>query len=603
VRCISRLTLLFIAIACGFALAIPSASAADQTTYTATITIPVPPASNYAGSGGGDGWAVAMTPTAVYNVFHHQSSMTVACHLQADATPCWDPRTITDAGGGGFATSAHPGLSLSQATGKLYVYGTRTSDSTGGVVCIDTVAAATSDDPFCGFTPLSAVGEAPPIGHSQISDGVVSGSRFYAFNFVSGVAVTGTQNKLMCFDLTALAACADQPYSIGLPDGVVSVSNYPSPSIAPIAGQIIVPIAVADAPLLACFDAAAAAPCTGAWPAAAPAGYISTSGAPFPLISAAGQVTGLCLPDGTDECYSLSGATMSTPAGMAAAIPETSGWNGQGLVIGPRVYVPDGNANAVDCFDASTGASCVNFPKPIADLELLYTVNPDPQRPTCIWVNADGGSQQIQNFDAFTGAGCGQGGIRVVSASVIVPSVTCQPASFTSLQVLAPARPTYASGSVAFEDGDANPIPGIPDQALDATGATDLTPLNLSTSSGLPQFLLTLTDETAPPAAVQVQLTWVGTNDPTCLANGATVTATSTPKPTPTPTPTATTAAPTVSVSIAPEAVATTEELAATGRDSGRLSLVALAALVSGAALVAAGNAGFRRRSASRAHR
>ncbi len=49
-------------------------AAAATTTYSATETIPVPPASNYAGSGGGDGWAVALSTGDVYNVFHHQAT-------------------------------------------------------------------------------------------------------------------------------------------------------------------------------------------------------------------------------------------------------------------------------------------------------------------------------------------------------------------------------------------------------------------------------------------------------------------------------------------------------------------------------------------------
>ena len=111
------------------------------------------------------------------------------------------PETITDASGADFATSGQPGLWLDQASGKLYVYGTRTSDQTGGVVCIDTVAAATVTDPFCGFTPLTAIGEAPlNQGISAISAPAAVDGRWYAFNYVEGSAVSGTQNKLMCFE-------------------------------------------------------------------------------------------------------------------------------------------------------------------------------------------------------------------------------------------------------------------------------------------------------------------------------------------------------------------------------------------------------------------
>jgi len=66
-------------------------AALADVTYSHEQTIPVPPASSYAGGGGGDGWAVAMTPTAVYNVFHHNSQLQVACHLQSDASACWAP--------------------------------------------------------------------------------------------------------------------------------------------------------------------------------------------------------------------------------------------------------------------------------------------------------------------------------------------------------------------------------------------------------------------------------------------------------------------------------------------------------------------------------
>ena len=147
-----------------------AALAAQSTTYQATIVIPVPPASSFQGSGGGDGWGLAMTPTAVYNVFHHQdTSLQVACHLQSDASACWPTKTITDGSGNGFASQGDPGLFLDQATGHLFVFATRLSDLTGGVVCIDTTQPAANLDPFCGFTQLTGVGEAASLRWSAPS--------------------------------------------------------------------------------------------------------------------------------------------------------------------------------------------------------------------------------------------------------------------------------------------------------------------------------------------------------------------------------------------------------------------------------------------------
>jgi len=130
------------------------------------------------------------------------------------------------------------------------------------------------------------------------------------------------------------------------------------------------------------------------------------------------------------------------------------------------------------------------FPRSFPGLSLLYTVNPDPQRPTCVWVNADSGSAQIQNFDAYTGGACGEGPIRVLAASFVVPTQTCLPSNYTSLRVTDPARSQYTSGTVSFQDGDANPVPGLPEMPLDDTGAVNLSGLNLNTQHGLPHPLL-----------------------------------------------------------------------------------------------------------------
>src|ERR1700733_10677853 len=153
------------ALACMLALSVTAVAArAETATYSATQTIPVPPASNFAGSGGGDGWAVAFSDTAVYNVFHHQDTLQVACHLQSNAEPCFTPRTIADTEGHEFATSGQPGMYLDRHTDKLYVYATRVSDGTAGVVCADMTLAPTTPDPFCGFTALTPVGQGQLVG-------------------------------------------------------------------------------------------------------------------------------------------------------------------------------------------------------------------------------------------------------------------------------------------------------------------------------------------------------------------------------------------------------------------------------------------------------
>ena len=194
-------------------------------------------------------------------------------------------------------------------------------------------------------------------------------------------------------------------------------------------------------------------------------------------------------------------------------------------MVGPRVYVPQWD-NDVACFDFSAGTSCSGYPKYFNNLDLLYTVNADPQRPTCIWVNSDNGSDQIQNFDAFGGSGCGEGPIRVLASQFIVPSPACAPASYQSLQINDPAASTYdTSGApngsnITFEDADGNPIAGVPTQYLDSTGTVSLVGLNLSGPLGLPQFLISLVNPTTPITSVTVTLTWTATYNPACNPSG-----------------------------------------------------------------------------------
>jgi hypothetical protein len=509
-----------------------SSQAADIVTYQRDETIPIPPASTYTGSGGGDGWNVALSSTEVFNVFHHSADVTVACHKQSDASECYPARTLVDGGGHHFGASGHSGAFYDGATQHVYVYTVR-DDNTAGVVCFDAQTAASQPNPFCGFTALTAVGHAAGASTPFISEPVKAGNRWFAYNWVNGMSAVGDQNALLCFDLGTHAACAGQPFSPSLGGATVTVGNFPPPATALIAGRVIVGFSGTTADRLTCFDTNTNATCAGSWPAAAPAGYTSGAGAPFPLLNASGDALGFCLPFGTDACFNFSGASTPTPAGMAAAIPATSGWNGSAVAIGSRVYVPNGNDDEVDCYNAATDAACASFPKAFPGVSLLYTVNPDPGRPACLWVNADSGNQ-INNFDAFTGGGCGQGPIRVLGSSFVVPQDRCTPGSYVSLQVRNPPRSAYTSGSVRFLDGDANQLP-IADRALDATGTVDLTGLNLNSAAGLPQFLVSLNG--IQPSSVTLRLTWQGQRDPACAPPGTTITTAPPTPPTPSPLP------------------------------------------------------------------
>ncbi len=200
-----------LAVVGGVVTAAPS-GAADTVTYVHDETIPVPPASTYSGSAGGDGWNVALSDTEVFNVFHHQGNVQVACHKQADATECYPPRTLTDPQSRTFGASGHSGAFYDAATRHVYVFTVR-NDDTGGVVCFDAATAATETNPFCGFTPLTAVGNADDGGSTPyVGQPVKVGNRYFAFSWFNGLGQTADQNALLCFDISTHAACAGQPF-------------------------------------------------------------------------------------------------------------------------------------------------------------------------------------------------------------------------------------------------------------------------------------------------------------------------------------------------------------------------------------------------------
>src|SRR5438270_3983245 len=296
--------------------AVPARAGQQIVTYSAVENIPAPPATNFAGSSGGDGWGLAFTPDAVYNVFHHSATLQVACHLQADASSCAGyPKTITDpVSGDDFSSAAMPGLWVNPATQHLYVFATEYDPTapgpqpgTAGVVCLDTTQPASDANPFCGFTTLSGADASPlsaDFGISGVSDPVIAGHRWYAFNYVQGQAPGSGDgvNQLLCFDLSTLAGCSAQPYTVDLgPSGTNSTISTPEPGIAALGNEIVVPdvTSTESSGAVGCLNVSTGSSCGAGSPitlstASAPGSndYPPNYAAPFPSLTPAGQVNG-----------------------------------------------------------------------------------------------------------------------------------------------------------------------------------------------------------------------------------------------------------------------------------------------------------------------
>ena len=497
----SRLRLTFLLATLG--LAVQSMVGAPvvnaSATYSQTVTLPVPPALSFAGNSGGDGWDVSLSADRAYNVFHHDI-LQLACLNQVDATPCWAPQQIVDETGREFYASNHSGADLDQDTGLIHTYAAR-EDGVGGVLCLDPTAPdqEPAENPYCGFTALTDAGEAQVTPDGPGSPMLV-GDRYYAYNFS-----TGAQNKLLCYDFDTAEACLGQPYAIDFDGQLPDVTRS---AHVVIGGKLLIPNGGFNggATRVACFDPATSTECAGSWPVT----IVDTTdfylaGPPVPVLDSSGGVVGACMP-GALTCFAMDGSSITAPDGFPADMGGHY-YTGGAVIVAARVLTPGYSPDRVDCYDYSTSAVCAGFPKPLSNASLPYTINTDPYRPTCVWVNSDFGSSQIQAFDAFDGGACGQGAIRVLVSQFVVDEAECYPTDYQSLELLAPASSTYTSASVELLNTNGNPT-GISDQTFDASGVVDLTGLGLESEPTLPQFLVTLTDGPAVLGQVSVRLNW-----------------------------------------------------------------------------------------------
>jgi hypothetical protein len=503
--------------------ATPARAAATPVTYQATGTQNFHLTQAYSLDEGGDGWAAAVGTNAVFNVTHHQPKLEVDCHYLSNGSSCWGGQKTVSAGPHQFATPVGAGIHLDTADGLLYVYAVETPQDTAGVECVNTTLPASTpgSQMSCGFTPLSAAGDAPlvPAGpvypiHAGLSAPVQVGSNWYSFNEVAG-AQTGTRNKLLCFSLATFSPCASQPFALSYGGEALNAFQVATP--AGYAGSnVFVQVAGAQN-ILACFDTATNSACAGSWPkSVVVAGF---GGGPYPLNNTAGTTTGVCLPVAGDPCWALNGTAVATPPGMAAAIQPNDLTNGPALVYDNRVYLPNLIHIQVDCYNYASQSGCANFPVRPAGLGLLYTVNPDPQLPNCIWVNSGSGPPQIQNLDAISGGVCQHGPIVIPSSTLINSSPVCEATTFLSLQLTNPSRSSYASAQVQFENSSGGSL-GIPPRTLNASGYVSLAGLNLTAVTHYPQFVIVLTGQVGQVATMTYRLNWQAAYNPVCVSGG-----------------------------------------------------------------------------------
>jgi len=439
---------------------------------TATGTGSLKAAPVFAPSSGGDGWDAFVSGPYVMNAWHHNNSAyNLDCHLVATGGSCG---TVYSAAG--YQTSAASSGTVD--AGKVYSIVGQTVSSTIGVLCTDVSAR-----PFtpCGYVPLKAGTAA----YGNIGSAQQSGTKMYA-PLSSGVVV--------CFDISTLAACAGQPYTLPTYSG----SGTTIPAFATAVGPYI----FITGSKIWCLNAADGSACAGVWPV----GSYSTqylTGA-VPMRDTSGTLTGVCMIRPAGDCFTLTGAAATPPAGLTSllgsSLPDAGigigGYGQFGFSATKQYWFAGGwGPDTATCYDWTTDAPCAGFQTTTPIGSLRYTIRVDPTNPNCLWSNGDNGA--IAPFDANTGQlGC-QGSDPVVDIpyTAVVPRLSCAEAgrirNWQNITFTPPGAIAMADLRVTVLDSSGVAIAGYTSLTPDSGGVIDLSALVVATSGTQPTFEVT----------------------------------------------------------------------------------------------------------------
>lgn len=453
-------------------------------------------------SGGGDGWDVFFSGTRVFNVYHHSTaSYQLDCHELSDGSSCLDSV---------YTVSPYMTSGASSGTvrgGKAYsvvITGDEDAWTDAGVICTD-VSGPTFTS--CGFTSLLS---------GSFSAYSKLGGQTRAGNEVYGMVEDGAAGKLLCYDLAAATPCTGQPYTI---PGYSSFDGSIPAHLATIAGRVYV-----TSNQVSCFDPATHTFCTGSWPVGSgmdsPASVVPKRN-PGTL-----AVNGVCLIDQGTDCWDLTGASVTTPSGLATMLGNESAssmgsWSSFQGSAG-RAYWVDGNLGKAWCYDWATDGPCPGYTPPVIGGD-AYTTTVDPRDDRCMWTNSDGSG--IKTFNGLTGSlGCpppvnptvsfGQGPATVRLSCTEAGRVrSWRTAHLTPAGALA-----LADLRLTVVDPDGTPVAGYTDLTPNGSGIIDLTGLAVADSGLTPTFEVTAVGGTDGDAVqVETAITYVADPAQLCV--------------------------------------------------------------------------------------
>lgn len=484
-----------------------------------TSATPVSVTSGFSGSSGGDGLNLIFAGDRVFNIFHHNSSLVIDCHLTSDGSACHSPATKTFTGY--YTGNASQGY-WDNANKKLYAQTAKLVSSSWklGVTCVD---YSTLSNPVLCSTPWIELGSTSNTFGSAANDLGTSaqlGTKIYIPN--------AKDSKMMCFDMATSAACPSNGFQ--LPNaGVGGATEFGRASA--IDGRIY----FATYGYIGCFDPSASSGAGALCNSASTGIAENTHASQYPLIpirDSAGVLTSVCfLP--TQQCMTPDTNTAVSNAG-STGLPsvlitwETNtpvpAWNtfnaGMWAEQGNKLYLNQGPSasatGSVYCFDFTTSAACSGFgTNGVASgvgVEIYFIQN-DPTVANCLWTIGNTGV--IRTFNGLTGAvGCSLAHpLADVSFSTSVTRLSCsgtmRTASWNSV-VVSPGNSGIALSDmrVSVLNSSGQAITNYVDLTPNGSGAIDLTQLTTLQTGATPTFRLSdWSSSPTPGALTQVQTT------------------------------------------------------------------------------------------------
>lgn len=472
-----------------------------------TQTTSAIPSSTFLANAGGDGYNAFFFEDQVYNIFHHNGSTYIMCHVKSTSQRCAgfsSPYTFA-----GYQTSMRSTGWVDSATGRLYAYGVK--DGNVWVVCLN---VASSTPTSCGVTQMTTQGD---VGDwTRLSEAVAGSRKLY-------VTESGSTPSLLCFDMATGSACSGSPVTlVGTPKSGFEQSIY-RPGYF---GNRI--FAITDTRLY-CFMPETLSPCSGSWPVTVSQWISGVKGMGIaPHVDGNQAVDGVCYyvsASSPYSCLDLTGAPNNTwKSPFILGVPEHP-HIAMGIETLGRFYYGSGRY-VIGCWDYSTNAACTGFGTNgyktfSSSVGIVYGVTVDPENPACLWMNSDAG--YIYNFDAYTGEnGCSSNPVITLQPSQFAPRYACSTSNgiteWTQLRLVSLSGGGSASSiGLTVRDSSGAVVSGWSNRAVTLGQPLDMTGLDVALSSSRPTFSFAFSSITGTISTAEIALDYKGKGPELCV--------------------------------------------------------------------------------------